>query len=52
MTDLIIFDVDGTLIDSAKLILDAQRLTAEALGLVIRGGRPASPWWAARSRWR
>jgi phosphoglycolate phosphatase len=37
MTDLIIFDVDGTLIDSAKLILDAQRLTAEALGLVHPG---------------
>ncbi len=35
--DLIIFDVDGTLIDSAHLILTAQERTAHAHGLVHPG---------------
>jgi phosphoglycolate phosphatase len=35
--DLVIFDVDGTLIDSAHLILTAQERTAQAHGLVHPG---------------
>jgi phosphoglycolate phosphatase len=31
--DLLLFDVDGTLIDSRNIIIGAQRLTADALGL-------------------
>lgn len=37
MTDLILFDVDGTLIDSGAIIIGAQIRTAEELGLVFPG---------------
>ncbi len=36
-TDLILFDVDGTLLDSGNIIIGAQERTAEALGLVHPG---------------
>jgi phosphoglycolate phosphatase len=35
--DLVLFDVDGTLIDSSRIIIGAQELTAEALGLPFPG---------------
>ncbi len=36
-TDLILFDVDGTLLDSGNIIIGAQERTAEAFGLVHPG---------------
>lgn len=36
-TDLILFDVDGTLLDSGNIILGAQELTAQAHGLAHPG---------------
>jgi phosphoglycolate phosphatase len=35
--DLVLFDLDGTLINSARIILDSQRFTAAAHGLVHPG---------------
>lgn len=36
-TDLILFDIDGTLLDSGNIIIGAQEMTAKALGLAHPG---------------
>jgi phosphoglycolate phosphatase len=36
-TDLVLFDLDGTLLDSGRIIIGAQELTAQAHGLVHPG---------------